>query len=120
MPSAVTIGKDAAGRAITLGDRARRGGTYVLGKPRTGKSQLLISIAAQDIAHNHGLLFLDPHADAINALLGWIPKRRWDDIVLLDPTDRTYAFGINPLYCANPQVTVQVGLYGNALDCGLV
>src|SRR5688572_12928179 len=117
MPFAVTIGKDERGRAINLEDGARRGGTYVLGKPRTGKSKLLISMAVQDCAHGHGLLFIDPHADTINELLGWIPQHRWDEVILLDPTDRTYAFGINPLHCTNPKdLREQQLCFGQARD----
>ena len=102
MGFAVTIGTDETGRAITLGDVERRGGMYVLGKPRSGKSQLLVSLALQDSANQHGLLFIDPHADAITTFLERIPAHRSKDIILLDPTHPEYAFSINPLYCRNP------------------
>jgi hypothetical protein len=57
----------------------------------------------QDAENDHGFLFIDPHADAINDLIERLPVlRRQDDILLLDPTHDEYAFGINPLYCGNP------------------
>jgi hypothetical protein len=41
----VTIGTDSAtGVAVSLGDTQRCGGLYVLGQPRTGKSNLLASV----------------------------------------------------------------------------
>lgn len=59
------IGKDfKTGETITIGDEERCGGLYILGKPRTGKSTLLISLALSDIKKG-----LDPHTDAINELL---------------------------------------------------
>jgi DNA replication protein DnaC len=46
MPALVTIGTDIeTGEEVWIGDRERCGGLYVLGKPRTGKSHLLKSLA---------------------------------------------------------------------------
>jgi hypothetical protein len=98
----VILGKDVeTGEAITVGDTERCGGLYLLGKPRTGKSTLLISLALQDMEHGHGLLFIDPHSDAITALLARIPPGREKDVLLLDPMTEGYSFGINPLTCQN-------------------
>jgi hypothetical protein len=74
----------------------------VLGKPRTGKSNLFISLALQDFARGIGGIFIDPHADAVQAILDRIPGNRLNDVIVLDPTHPEYAFGINPLYCHNP------------------
>jgi hypothetical protein len=99
----VTTGHDVeTGELIPLGDIERCGGFYVSGKPRTGKSHLLTWLALQDIVRGHGLLFIDPHADAIKAILARLVPTRMEDVILLDPTDTEYSFGINPLYCTNP------------------
>ena len=46
MPGYVTLGTDVeTGQPIWIGDIERCGGLYVLGKPRTGKSNLFISLA---------------------------------------------------------------------------
>ena len=74
---------------------------YVLGQPRTGKSNLLVSLALQDIKQGHGILFIDPHTDAIAALDARIPESRKKDRMILDPTDRARAFGINLLECSD-------------------
>lgn|SRR5512147_1330951 len=64
LPSASTpasIGTDVGrGDAVTIGDKERCGGVYVLGQPRTGKSDLLVSLALGDITRGHGILFIDP------------------------------------------------------------
>jgi hypothetical protein len=65
----VTIGTDFERHVpVTVQNKEREGGFYVLGEPRAGKSTLLVSMALQDIENGHGLLFIDPHYDAINQL----------------------------------------------------
>jgi hypothetical protein len=97
------IGRDVEKNAlVTVGQLERCGGLYVLGQPRTGKSNLLVSLALSDIENGYGVLFIDPHTDAINDLLARIPDRRRDDIILLDPTLKTHSFGMNLLHCADP------------------
>jgi hypothetical protein len=114
----VTIGHDVeTGEIIRLGDKERCGGVYVLGKKRTGKSNLLINLARQDMENGHGLLFIDPHADAIADIIVRLPGHRRDDVILLDPTDETYAFGINPLACSNPKSLKERNItFGQAMD----
>jgi hypothetical protein len=87
------------GADIAVGDVERCGGFYVLGQPRTGKSELLVSMALQDIKNGHGLLFIDPHTEAINKLIARIPEERLKDVIYLDPTDKNRSFGINLLHC---------------------
>jgi hypothetical protein len=53
----------------------------------------------QDISRGHGLLFIDPHTDALKALEERIPESREKDKMILDPTDKNRAFGINLLDC---------------------
>ncbi len=105
------------GTFVKISEIERFSGLYILGKAGTGKSNLLISLALQDIEQGNGLLFIDPHSDAITAILERMPKERKKDVILLDPTDRNYAFGINPLYCANPQDLYERELaFGQARD----
>jgi hypothetical protein len=114
----VVIGKDeVTGDLITIGDVERRGGFYVRGKPQFGKSHLLIYMALQDIKHGHGLLFIDPHIDAIREILNRMTPERAKDVILLDPTIRGRAFAINPLYCSQPDdLDEQLLSYSQARD----
>lgn len=90
------------GVPVTIGDMERRSGLYVLGKPRMGKSWLLVNLVRQDIENGHGVFFLDPHGDAIHDLLNRYPFRPpIEQYILLDPEDEVFAFGINPLACKN-------------------
>lgn len=87
----VIIGQDYKTRTdVAVGNMQREGGFYVLGQPRTRKSTLLVSMALQDIKNGHGLLFIDPHYDAINNLLARIPNQRLQDVILLDPSDNSH------------------------------
>src|SRR5687768_38144 len=104
MPAFVTLGRDSeTGQKITIGDIERRSGLYILGRPRSGKTTLIKNILVQDIANGHGVFFLDPHGDAIEDLQQRIPADRRDDVIVLDPTDETYAYGINLLACSDPR-----------------
>jgi hypothetical protein len=96
------IGIDAAtGADVMVGDNERCGGFYILGQPRTGKSNLLISMALADIEKGTSILFIDPHTDALSDLLSRIPQERRKTINLLDPTEKGRSFGINLLHCAD-------------------
>ena len=41
----------------------------------------------QDITYGHGLCFIDPHGDVIDAMLDYIPKERIEDVCIIDPTE---------------------------------
>ena len=57
----ILIGRTLASRQpIVLGESERTGGVYIVGKPRMGKSSLLISMALQDMQRGHGFVFIDP------------------------------------------------------------
>src|SRR4051812_41307678 len=102
----VTLGTDIqTGNTITLGDTERCSGLYVLGKPGMGKSTLLTNMLDYDMVHGNSVFFLDPHGEAISDLLHGckaIPVAlEYENILLLDPTDEDYSFGINLLSCPN-------------------
>jgi RecA/RadA recombinase len=96
------IGKDiATGEMIAIGDLERRSGLYILGKTGTGKTTLITNLIYQDIQHGHGLLFIDPHEDAIKKLITSDADRILNSTVYLDPVDNDWSFGINVLACEN-------------------
>src|SRR4029450_7643241 len=102
---------------IKIGDMERRSGLYILGRPGSGKTTLMKNIIAQDIENGHGVFFLDPHGDAIEDLQKRIPSTRKDDVIVLDPTDETYAFGMNLLLCSDPRNLMQrEDTFGQALE----
>ncbi len=75
---------------------ARRRHLYIIGKTGMGKSTLLQSIIAQDIAAGRGLAIIDPHGDLAENTLNYVPKFRKNDIIYFDPADPN-AIPFNPL-----------------------
>ena len=99
MNSLVTIGNNTeTNQPISIGDIERRSGLYVLGKPGFGKTALMVNMALQDIENGHGVFFLDPHGDAIDDIFIRLSSTR-KDVIILDPTHKTHAFGINLTSC---------------------
>src|SRR5205085_2518921 len=98
------LGKDIeTGQLVTLEQEARQRGLYVIGKPGSGKTTLLVNLMLQDIEQGKGVCFLDPHGDAIADILARLPSDREQDVILLDPFDKGYAFGLNLYQCDDPQ-----------------
>ena len=93
---------------VTVGDVERRGGVYILGQPRTGKTTLLVNMIVQDSTHGHGICFIDPHGDAIEEVIKQLPEDRLDDVILLDPLDELYTVGFNLFACQDPTSKKQV------------
>jgi DNA replication protein DnaC len=76
-----TIGTDVETEvSVKVGSNQRCGGLYILGQPRTGKSNLLVSLALNDTKNKYGIIFIDPHTDAINAMQERIPESRKKEI----------------------------------------
>jgi hypothetical protein len=102
-------------------DRLRH--TYILGKSGTGKSTLIGRMAINDIQHGEGIAFVDPHGDAAEILLDYIPENRIEDVAYLDPSVPGKSFWLNPLYVKNAAqgemvassiVSIFSKLYGNS------
>jgi hypothetical protein len=73
--------------------------TYVVGQPGTGKSRALESWALQDILAGRGVAVIDPHGDLFQHLVAHIATRPevGERVILLDPCDRKWTVGFNPL-----------------------
>lgn len=82
---------------VTLISEERVRHTYVIGASGTGKSTFLFNLMYQDIAEGRGVAVFDPHGDLIEKILGSIPEKRIDDVVLVDPSDQTHSVGFNIL-----------------------
>ena len=80
---------------IKISDEDRRRHIYLIGQTGTGKSNLLVQMAIQDINANKGIAFLDPHGDAVYELLSLIPEERFEDVIYFDPSHSKYALGLN-------------------------
>ena len=73
--------------------------TYVIGQSGTGKSRAMESWIMQDILAGHGVGVIDPHGDLFHNLLNRLASYpdTWKRLVLIDPTNKKWTIGINPL-----------------------
>lgn len=83
---------------VTAGVQERMKHTYVIGATGTGKSTLLLSLIVQDIEAGNGVAVIDPHGDLIEAILTYIPEKRVQDVVIIDPSDSDYPVAFNMLF----------------------
>lgn len=104
-------------------NRDRRKHVYVIGKTGSGKSTLISNMAIDDIRKNRGVGIIDPHGDLSNTILDYIPKRRLNDVVYLEPFDTERPFSLNVLEIHNKQhkdlvasgiVSIFYKLYGDS------
>jgi DNA helicase HerA-like ATPase len=72
----------------------------MFGATGAGKSTLLFNSALQYIRNGWGLAMVDPNGDLIDKFLHFIPKKRANDVILIDPTAE-YVPGLNPLHGDN-------------------
>ena len=75
----------------------RRRHFYVIGKTGMGKTALLQNMMVQDIQNGEGFGFVDPHGEAAEELLEFIPPERINDVVYFNPADVSHAIGFNVL-----------------------
>lgn len=76
---------------------------HVIGTTGSGKSIYLLNQMRQLIHAGSGLALLDPNADLVRDALRLVPRRRWNDVVLFDPTDEFSPLSFNPLDCPDPK-----------------
>jgi hypothetical protein len=89
------------GEKITLNDKERRSGMYILGVQGRGKSSLLLSLIAQDLAKGYAIIVFDAHSDLIPFVIGLLPPQRLSKIYSIDMTDTEYPIGLNLFDCAD-------------------
>jgi hypothetical protein len=97
---------------IKTDDRRRH--VYVIGKTGMGKTVLLKNMAIQDIQNGKGIGFVDPHGEAAEELLDYVPASRINDVIYVNPGDFDFpiAFNIMEEVDANHRHLVAGGLMG--------
>ncbi len=97
---------------IKLDDRRRH--FYIIGKTGVGKTALMENMAIQDIVNGHGVGFIDPHGEAAEKLLDFIPSQRINDVLYFNPADTTFPIAFNVMENVSPthRHLVSSGLMG--------
>ena len=86
---------------IKTDDRRRH--MYLVGKTGMGKSNLLENMAIQDIQAGRGVAFIDPHGEAAEKLLDYVPSWRVNDVIYFNPGDVGYPTAFNVMEISNPE-----------------
>jgi len=82
---------------IYLKTNDRRRHLYIIGMTGTGKSNLLINLAVQDIKNGKGVCIIDPHGSFVEDILPHVPKERVEDVIYFNPSDMERPIGLNML-----------------------
>lgn len=100
------LGKDlTTNKDVSIDEKDRSRGVYIIGKTGFGKSILIENMAVQDIEAGQGVCILDPHGSLIDAILVRTPDARLKDVILLDflGLAQMNAFpGLNLFACSDP------------------
>lgn len=91
------------GEPVFMAEKDRRVHVYIVGQTGTGKTTLLKTMILEDMQAGRGLAVIDPHGDLFHELLELVPRRRIQDVVVLDPTDTQYPIGLNVLEHSQPE-----------------
>lgn len=86
---------------IKTDDRRRH--VYIIGKTGMGKTALLVNMAVQDILTGRGVGFIDPHGEAAESLLDYIPSKRINEVVYFNPADLEFPIAFNVMEQISPE-----------------
>ena len=73
----------------------RRRHVYLIGKTGMGKTVMMENMAIQDIQRGKGVAFVDPHGEAAEKLLDFIPSDRVNDVIYFNPADLDFPLAFN-------------------------
>jgi len=95
-------------------DDDKRRHVYTIGKTGMGKTELLKNMVIQEIRNGCGVGFVDPHGEAAEEILNFIPEERIKDVVYLNPADieNPIAFNIMEDVNADYRHLIAGGLMG--------
>lgn len=91
------------GKVFGIKQEDRRLHMYIVGRTGMGKTSLLSNMILNDIYAGKGLCFLDPHGDAVERLLDYIPAHRLNEVIYLDPGDAQHPVPLNVLAKVEPR-----------------
>jgi len=78
---------------VKIDDRRRH--VYLIGKTGMGKTVAMENMAIQDIQQGRGISFIDPHGEAAERLLDFVPSNRVNDVIYFNPADLEYPIAFN-------------------------
>ncbi len=86
---------------IKTDDRRRH--MYLIGKTGMGKTAVLENMVIQDIQNGKGIGFVDPHGEAAEKLLDFVPSHRINDVIYFNPADLEWPIAFNVMEKVDPE-----------------
>lgn len=92
------VTSDGERKAVNVSSNAMRHNIFCIGKPDTGKSNLMLHLtrAALELDDRPAVIMIDPHGDLTKQLYGSINPDFVDNVRILNIKDQEYVFPINP------------------------
>ncbi len=103
-------GENGRRRGVRLTNHDRLQHLHVLGPTGTGKSTLLGRLVLQDAEAGHGVVVIDPKGGLAGDLLPRLPEHRFDDVIVLDPSDSKRPVGWNPLQLGDSAIARELAV----------
>lgn len=99
------LGSDYSNQPVFLGEHDLDRHGYMIGLTGTGKTTMMLSIAANIIAEQWGgMIVLDPHGDMSYDLLDLLPSSAAERVILFDPVEQVgRPFGLNLFNIPDPK-----------------
>jgi hypothetical protein len=85
-----------------LGSPTKPIGCFLFTGPTgVGKTEIMKTMAVQDIVNGEGVCVVDPHGDFIEDILPHVPAARAEDVIVFEPSDLERPMGLNMLEVEN-------------------
>ncbi|MBT62932.1 MAG: hypothetical protein CML13_06935 [Puniceicoccaceae bacterium] len=82
---------------VAIDPLLRERSVHILGGSGSGKTTVMQHMVLQDIEEGCGLVYIDPHGDAVRELLSYIPDKHLDRVIWFDPNSPNLIPAWNPL-----------------------
>ena len=97
-------------RPLAISRRDRQMHTFITGPTGSGKSTILATIGLSDASNGDGMAILDAKGDMVTDILERLEQSRWDDVIVIDPSDVARPVSINVLSSADTETARELAV----------
>lgn len=89
---------------VGIDDENRRLHVLNIGPTGSGKTQMMVHAALQDLQKDHGICLVVPKGDAVDQVLEKLPEDRTEDVVYINPKEEP----VTPVNVLEPYITEEM------------
>ncbi|MBC2592763.1 ATP-binding protein [Ruficoccus amylovorans] len=82
---------------VCIASQLRERSVHLIGVSGSGKTSVMVNMALQDAGAGQGVVFIDPHGDAVRDILARLSEQELERTIWFDPGDPDYVPLWNPL-----------------------